>query len=107
MEKTASGVPAQEAKQVSQPGSFCMSGTVVELGPGLGVGDALGDGAARTLVFDADCPPHPASAAQAARVRKKTRLERRRSFSFFILGNSFRVAEIDGAAFRAVYRDPE
>jgi len=60
-------------------------GVGVGLAPGLGVGSgfvALGIGAADAV---AECPPHPESAAQAARV-KTTRLGRSSFFSSFIWG---------------------
>jgi hypothetical protein len=84
MEKFAAGVPLQDPKQVCQPPSFCMSGIVLALGlagfgaPGAGLGEAI--------AFDVDeCPPHPATAAHAAKV-KTTRLGRSRFFNFSIWG---------------------
>jgi hypothetical protein len=93
MEKTADGAPAQESTHVCHPVSFCMSGiTWALLGvPPVGVGLGLGAGFAPFAIGveeeDAVLPPHPANAAQAARVNT-TRLGRSSFFSFSILGNS-------------------
>jgi hypothetical protein len=88
MEKTAAGVPVHEPKQVCHPPAFCMSGIVFALGldvPGEGDGPGEGEGAAVALCVDVAWPPHPAIAAQAAKV-KTTRLGRIRFFSFSIWG---------------------
>jgi hypothetical protein len=89
MEKTAAGVPVHEPKQDCQPPIFCISGIVFALGLAApGVGDAPGDGEGAAVAFCiVACPPHPAIAAVAAKV-KTTRLGRNRFFSFSILGNS-------------------
>jgi len=99
MEKTAAGAPAQERAQVCHPVSFCMSGITWALvgaplvGVGLGLAGEPGAGSVTVGPDDAvaDFPPHPATAAQAARV-KTTRLGRSSFFNSFILGNSLRVA---------------
>jgi hypothetical protein len=88
MEKTAAGVPVQDPKQFCQPVSFCISEIVLALGlvvPGEGDGAGEGEGAAIALCVDAVWPPHPATAADAARL-KTTRLGRNRFFSFSIWG---------------------
>jgi hypothetical protein len=93
MEKTAAGVPVHEPKQDCQPPIFCMSEIVLALGlvvPGEDDGAAPGEGVAVALCVEFEWPPHPATAAQAAKV-KTTRLGRNRFFSFSILGNSLRV----------------
>jgi hypothetical protein len=90
MEKTAAGVPVHEPKQDCQPPIFCISGIVFALGlalPGEGDDPGDGEGAAVALCGAVACPPHPATAAQAVKV-KTTRLGRNRFFSFSILGNS-------------------
>jgi hypothetical protein len=86
MEKTAAGVPVQEPKQFCQPVSFCMSEIVLALGLAV-LAEGVGEGAAIALCVDAVWPPHPATAAHAAKLNA-TRLGRNRFFSFSILGNS-------------------
>ena len=93
MEKTAPGAPAHARTQVCHPVSLCMSGITWALGGalvGVGLGLAGEPGAGSVAVGPddavADFPPHPATAAQAARV-KTTRLGRSSFFSSFILGN--------------------
>src|SRR5690349_11896835 len=88
MEKTAAGVPVHEPKQDCQPPIFCMSGMVFALGfavPGEGDAAGEGEGAVVALCVDVPWPPHPATAAQAAKV-KTTRLGRNRFFSFSMRG---------------------
>jgi hypothetical protein len=122
MEKTAAGAPAQERTQVCQPVSFCIFAMIwallgapdpgVGLGLGLapGLGEGVGPGLEEALVAVEPealvCPPHPANAAQTAKV-KTTRLGRSSFFSSFILGNSLRVASFRRVTFCGVYRDPE
>jgi hypothetical protein len=97
MEKTAAGAPAHARTQVCHPVSFCMSGiTWALLGAllvGVGLAPGAGFAASGVGIDDAvtDFPPHPATAAQAAKV-KTTRLGRSSFFNSFILGNSLRVA---------------
>jgi hypothetical protein len=104
MEKTAAGAPAQESTQVCQPVSFCIFAMVwallgapdpgVGLGLGLapGLGEGVGPGLEEALVAVEPealvCPPHPANAAQTAKV-KTTRLGRSSFFSSFISGELF------------------
>lgn len=75
-----------------------MSGMVFALGLvvlGDGDGAGLGEGAAVALCVDAVWPPHPATAAQVAKVMT-TRLGRNRFFNFSIGGTLSEQQDLTG-----------